>query len=304
MDGFINLLKPPGMTSHDVVAHLRKTLRIKKIGHTGTLDPGVAGVLPICLGKATRLAEYVTELPKSYRGEITFGKTTDTQDAYGEVNEICDCTNLKLEQFLNALPLFQGEIEQIPPMVSAVRVGGKHLYELAREGREVERKAKTISVYSFSIFKSMWEPPFPKAIFDVSCSKGTYIRTLCHDIGQHLVVGAHMSYLIRTGSGPFRIEDSCTLEEIGEMYEDGNWSFVQTPERGVSFLPAIEVDDLKSSAIAHGNPVTLSGNSFLEAQVYRILNSEKKLLAVGYVEMDQEGFRSPVLKPLKVLVSP
>lgn len=213
MDGVLNLLKPPGMTSHDVVSVVRRALGVKKVGHTGTLDPGVAGVLPICVGQATRLAEYIAGEEKAYRAEITFGITTDTQDSFGEVLAEQDAHHLTRGDVAYCLARFHGPIMQVPPMVSAVKVGGKRLYELARQGVEVEREPRPVTIHRIQLLD--FRPgPRPAAFVDVVCSKGTYIRTLAHDLGQMLKVGAHMSYLVRTRSGPFRLEEASTLEEL------------------------------------------------------------------------------------------
>ncbi len=213
IDGVLNLLKPPGMTSHDVVAFVRRTLGVKKVGHTGTLDPGVAGVLPVCVGRATRLAEFIAGSDKAYRAEITFGATTSTQDGFGEVLEEADASHLTRGDLAYALTRFHGPIEQVPPMVSAVKVGGKRLYELARQGVDVERKPRRVFIHKLQLLD--FRPgPRPVAYVDVVCSKGTYVRALAHDLGQFLRVGAHLSYLVRTRSGQFALADAATLEEL------------------------------------------------------------------------------------------
>jgi tRNA pseudouridine55 synthase len=255
LDGFINLLKPPGMTSHDVVAELRRLLKMKKIGHTGTLDPGVAGVLPVCLGKATRLAEYLTELPKSYRAEITFGISTDSQDAYGTIQSDNDCRKIAYEEFVRILPTFIGDLQQLPPMTSAVKVDGKPLYQLARAGIEIQRARKSVRIYSLVPVEKRWTGSHPQAIFDISCSKGTFIRTLCNDIGERMGIGAYMSYLVRTGSGPFRLTDAATLEEITAMIGNGDFSFIHSMADGVSFLPGVQIEADQLAAVIHGNSV-------------------------------------------------
>jgi len=215
MNGVLNLMKPPGMTSHDVVYAVRRALGVKKVGHTGTLDPGVAGVLPICVGQATRLAEFIAGEDKAYRAEITFGITTDTQDSFGEETGRTDASHLTRGDLAYQLPRFSGPIMQVPPMVSAVKVGGRRLYELAREGVEVERSARPVTIHKLQLLD--FRPgPHPVAFVDVACSKGTYIRTLAVDIGAALGVGAHMSYLVRTRSGPFTLEQANTLEELRE----------------------------------------------------------------------------------------
>ncbi len=300
MDGFVNFLKPPGMTSHDAVNFIRKQLKMKKVGHTGTLDPGVAGVLPVCLGKATKLAEYVTTQPKSYRAEITLGVTTDSQDAYGVIQSTSDCTNIKYQQFVDLIPEFIGTISQTPPMLSAGRSGGIRLYQLARKGIEVERKPKTVTIYKITVFKKDWHLPHPKITFDMICSKGTYVRTLCHDIGQKLGVGAHMSFLIRTQSGSFHIEEAITIDEMTSLIKNNNLSFVHPMQIGIDFIPSFTVDAIQSNAIIHGNSIILTDNRFFNNGLYRVENLEKALLAIGQVTKTTDNVF--LFKPEKVFV--
>lgn len=214
MEGIINLIKPPGITSHDAVSYLRKVFSIKRIGHGGTLDPGACGVIPIFIGKATRAIEYFENCDKEYIAEITLGKTYDTGDNFGNLIDEKDPSKITLEDFRNVISKYIGEIEQIPPMYSAVKVKGRKLYEYARKGLEIERKPRKIYIYTIKIldFKN------PIARIKIHCSKGTYIRTLCEDIGKDLGCGAHMSLLIRTRSGPFSLEKSVTFEEIEKYY--------------------------------------------------------------------------------------
>lgn len=298
INGFINFLKPPGMTSHDVVSVVRKLLGIKKVGHTGTLDPGVAGVLPLCAGKATRLSEYVMDRPKSYRGEITLGITTDSQDAYGSILNKKDCTHLQKEEFTRVMGEFSGHLEQIPPMTSAIRMQGVRLYQLARQGIEIERKPKKVTIYSLDIVKINWSLPFPKIIFDVTCSKGTYIRTLCHDIGERLGVGAYMSFLIRTQTGPFQILNAWTIEEILDEVEKMNLDFILPLTEGIPFLPVINVNEKQSGDISHGRSVCLPPDNYCYEKIYQIQAPDQTLLALGQVV--QEGFSVFKLKPNKV----
>ncbi|MGB9839754.1 tRNA pseudouridine(55) synthase TruB [Thermovenabulum sp.] len=214
MEGIINLIKPPGITSHDAVSYLRKVFSIKRIGHGGTLDPGACGVIPIFIGKATRAIEYFENCDKEYIAEITLGKTYDTGDNFGNLIDEKDPSKITLEDFRNVISKYIGEIEQIPPMYSAIKVKGRKLYEYARKGLEIERKPRKIYIYTIKIldFKN------PRARIKIHCSKGTYIRTLCEDIGKDLGCGAHMSLLIRTRSGPFSLEKSVTFEEIEKYY--------------------------------------------------------------------------------------
>lgn len=184
LSGVLPLWKPEGMTSHDCVAKIRKLFRTKKVGHTGTLDPDVSGVLPLCLGQATRISEYLMNLPKAYEAELTIGIATETEDASGEITETKEVTGLCEQQIREAMEQFTGEIEQLPPMYSAVKVKGKRLYELARKGVSVERKARMVSIYELHILEVDLQKTFPSVRFRVTCSKGTYIRTLCVDIAR------------------------------------------------------------------------------------------------------------------------
>lgn len=253
MDGVINVHKPVGMTSSDVVIWVRKHLNTRKVGHTGTLDPEVNGVLPICVGRATRLAEYLTNQGKSYRAEITFGIVTDTQDAQGEILRSIQ-PEVKEDDFIKVLPQFLGSIQQIPPMYSAVRHQGKRLYDLARQGIEVERVSRTINIQRLEPLS--WQEGFyPKAVFEVDCSKGTYVRTLCQDIGEALGCGAHMSKLVRLRSGPFRLEDSWTFEEISKAIEEGKEDFLIPADR-VLDLPRVNLTPERAQAFRHGLPTS------------------------------------------------
>lgn len=219
MNGIINVYKEKGYTSHDVVAKLRGILKMKKIGHTGTLDPDAVGVLPVCLGKGTKLCDMLTDKNKTYRTVLVLGKKTDTQDITGNVIEekkIPDETDETVVR--EAIMGFVGEYAQIPPMYSALKVNGKKLYELARQGITVDRKARNVNIYNIEIHSIN----LPRVEMTVECSKGTYIRTLCNDIGEKLNTGACMESLIRTGTGTFDIEHSHKLAEIEEMVKAGN----------------------------------------------------------------------------------
>lgn len=274
MEGIINVLKPPGMTSSDVVVWMRRVLKTKKIGHTGTLDPGVAGVLPLCVGKGTRLAEYLTEQGKAYRAEVTFGVTTDTQDAFGK--EVYQTEpDLKQSDVERMLPNFLGKISQIPPMYSAVRKEGKHLYEYARQGLTIERAPREVFIYSLKLVK-WYEGELPRAILDIECSKGTYIRTISHDLGQALGCGAHMSNLLRVRSGPFQIQASWTLEEIEEAVSESTYDFLLPLTAGID-LPRVFLSAVRANAFRHGLPTkrelvqtSTEGNSWPEVRGSRL----------------------------------
>jgi len=227
MDGILNVLKPPGMTSFDVVAWLRKILKTSKIGHTGTLDPLAAGVLPVCVGRATKAVEFLMNKDKTYRAELTLGMETDTQDSGGRI--ISSARVLASdEEIIDAVRSFRGKYMQVPPMYSAVRVKGKKLYELARKGIEVERKAREVEIYCINVLDIKRDSHSDehgngpvRVLFDVHCSKGTYIRTLCADIGQKLGCGGIMSFLLRKSAGIFQLENALTLEEIASAAASG-----------------------------------------------------------------------------------
>ncbi len=212
MDGFLNVLKPPGLTSHDIVALVRKITGVKA-GHGGTLDPGAAGVLPVLLGKATRLSSYLIDFPKTYRAELFLGITTDTADASGKIIETASSFNFSLKDVESVFLSFEGESMQIPPMFAALKYKGKKLYEYARQGKTVERSPRAIKIYSLKILEYL--PP-QRLYLEVKCSKGTYIRTLCAQLGAALGCGGHMAFLLRKEVGPFVLSGSHALEEMAD----------------------------------------------------------------------------------------
>lgn len=279
MDGILNILKPPGMTSFDVVGYLRKVTRIKKIGHTGTLDPAAVGVLPVCIGRATKAIEYLTEKDKEYRAELILGVTTDTQDSTGTVIKSAE-VNVTNDQFESVLGEFVGEIKQIPPMYSAVKIGGKRLYELAREGKTIERPERSVTIHSIEVVKplSKYDDGSFRAIIDVKCTKGTYIRTLINDIGDRLSVGACMSFLVRTATGGFNLDEALTLEEIGFIHEEGLLSEkLIRPDRVFLNLPEVKLGVKEEKAYLNGQFIEYSGNM---GELYRVYG-EKDFLGLG-----------------------
>lgn len=254
LNGILNIYKEKGFTSHDVVAKLRGIVGQKKIGHTGTLDPDATGVLPVCLGKATKLCDLLTDKNKTYEAVLLLGKTTDTQDITGEVLEEKSTEALTEEKVREAIEGFIGDYEQIPPMYSALKVNGKKLYELAREGKVIERKARPVKILDIQIL----EIDLPKVRMEVSCSKGTYIRTLCHDIGEKLGCGGCMESLIRTRVSTFRIEDAKTLDEIETLKQEGKLAELLVPiDAMFPFYPKITVKDDWKAFAKNGNPLDL-----------------------------------------------
>ena len=218
MDGFINVLKPTGLSSHDVVDIVRRIFKQKRVGHAGTLDPAAAGILPVALGRAARLVEYMEGADKSYRAEIAFGYATDTGDVYGDVIESIPCPALPLEEELRrVMGQFVGEIEQTPPAYSAIKVGGQRAYDLVRQGAAVEIPTRTVRIDRLELVHA--DAAHARILVDVDCAKGTYIRSLCTDIGAALGLPATMRFLLRTRVGGFVLADSYTLEELAEVRE-------------------------------------------------------------------------------------
>ncbi|WP_074481737.1 tRNA pseudouridine(55) synthase TruB [Streptococcus equinus] len=270
INGIINLKKEAGMTSHDAVFKLRKILHEKKIGHGGTLDPDVVGVLPIAVGKATRVIEYMTEAGKVYRGQICLGFSTTTEDASGELVEKTPVSELTEEEVDQALTQFVGEITQVPPMYSAVKVNGKRLYEYARAGQEVERPERHVTIYGFKRTSSLnFKDDCCYFDFEVACSKGTYIRTLSVDLGKSLGFASHMSYLERQASAGLQLEDALTLSEIAEKVAQDDFSFLLPIEYGVMDLPRIDLTEEQVTEISFGRKIALDRNEEQLAAFYQ-----------------------------------
>ncbi len=247
--GIINIYKEKGFTSHDVIAKMRGICKQKKIGHTGTLDPDAVGVLPVCLGAATKLCDMLTDRNKEYIAVLRLGITTDTQDISGRVLEEKEVTVSK-ETVQEVILSFLGNQLQVPPMYSALKVNGKKLYELAREGKEVERLPRPVSIYEIEIL----EENMPEFTIRVACSKGTYIRTLCHDIGKKLGCGAIMTALTRTRVGEFPIEKAYTLSKIQQLSDEGRlWEILVPIEKVFENLPSVTVKKDASKALLNGN---------------------------------------------------
>ena len=281
INGIVNIYKEKGYTSHDVVAVLRKVVGQKKIGHTGTLDPDATGVLPVCLGRATKVCELLTDHDKTYEALLLLGKTTDTQDISGEVLEERDPGDLTEEEVRSCIESFIGEYDQIPPMYSALKVNGKKLYELAREGKTVERKSRKVQIHGIRIL----EMNLPHVRMEVDCSKGTYIRTLCHDIGEKLQVGGCMKELERTKVGRFLKEDAVTLDEVRQKMEQGEGAELFTPlDQIFAELPAVTVTDAKAWMSYNGNDLPerflLEKEAWTDGQEVRVYDSRKNFIGL------------------------
>ena len=293
LNGVINVYKEKGYTSHDVVAKLRGILKQKKIGHTGTLDPEAEGVLPVCLGNATKLCDMLTEKRKEYIAEFLCGVVTDTQDMTGTVLSRSK-TDLTEEAVRTVIMSFLGESDQIPPLYSACKVNGRRLYELAREGKEVERKARRITIYELEILGM----ELPNVTIRVLCSKGTYIRTLCHDIGQKLGCGAAMQSLLRTRVDRFTLADARRLDEIKEFWEKDEIGRILLPVDAMfETLPAITVTPFFLTALQNGNPLYLrqiKGKSgWMDGEQTRVYDEAGKFYGI-YAFLAMKGRFQPV----------
>lgn len=293
MNGIINVLKPPGMTSHDVVYFIRKVLNTKKVGHTGTLDPEAAGVLPICIGKATKVVQFLTDKRKSYRANIKFGAVTDTYDGYGKIIRESGPVSIDPNLLEEVLKSFTGTISQKPPIYSALKVKGKKLYEYAREGKEVQIEERPVEIYELKLVDITAED---EAMIDIVCSKGTYIRTLCYDIGEALGCGAYMSQLVRLGSSPFNIEDSYTLEEIKAAVSENRLNdIIENVELLFKDYKAVIIKPSALNSIMNGNslfgPGVLKGFEGLNENDNVSIYGEDGFIGIGIVRYDADRQR-------------
>jgi len=273
MNGIINFLKPPGMSSNGAVVFLRGLLRVKKTGHAGTLDPGACGVLPICVGKATRISSYMMGGRKEYIAEVTFGKSTDTGDSYGNVTQVSHAALPEMEDVKSALDAFSGRITQQTPAYSAVKHEGRKLYELARRGIEIEPKHREIMIHEAEYLR---QTRADAHLLRIVCGKGTYIRQLCEDIGQNLGIPAYMSFLVRTKCAGLNIEQAYTADELKEMKERIQDALL--PMDGfLSTLPRIDADKRYYPVLINGNNVNDPGEDIDKVCVY----IQNRLLGIG-----------------------
>ncbi|MGP7817462.1 tRNA pseudouridine(55) synthase TruB [Niallia sp. 01092] len=304
MEGILPLWKPKGMTSHDCVFKLRKILRMKRIGHTGTLDPDVTGVLPICLGRATKVAEYITDAGKTYEGEVTLGYSTTTEDSSGEIVQQQKVTEtITREMVEGVFQSLTGVIKQTPPMYSAVKVNGKRLYEYARKGIEVDRPTREVTIYSLRLLED-WDNLKGDQVsfrFTVDCSKGTYIRTLAVMIGEKLGLPAHMSDLIRTRSATMTKTDCLTFAEIEEKMADGSLQGSLLPIEGaVSYLPKYQINDTLAMKVRNGS-VLDTPSSLLAIEEPIVMESTSGEALAIYVHHPTKPGKIKPNKILKVL---
>ncbi|MFC0301378.1 tRNA pseudouridine(55) synthase TruB [Virgibacillus soli] len=286
MDGILPLWKPKGMTSHDCVMKVRKLLHTKKVGHTGTLDPEVEGVLPICIGQATKIVPFLTDTKKTYIAEICLGSATDTEDSYGKVIAEKPVIPLSDEQINSAIQSFHGTITQVPPMYSAVKVKGKKLYEYARENIEVERPKRLVTIHQIERLEQA-EPSINRIRFKAVCSKGTYIRTLCVDIGKKLGYPAHMSYLVRIKTGSFSEENTVNFDDIVLAKEKGQIGNLLMPiSCGVDHLPTLKVDEITQQKVRYGQKIKWPVEE-LPSTPFKVVFGEGELLAIYKIDPEQ-----------------
>ena len=273
ISGVLVVDKPVGMTSHDVVQVIRRGTNIRRAGHTGTLDPRASGVLVVLIGPAVRLSEYVSASDKRYQAVVRLGSTTDTYDGEGQVIQTSDI-NITEDQFEEALKDFIGEIEQVPPPYSAVKVKGRKAYEMAREGEEVDLQPRKIQVYNLELLE--WDPP--EAVVDVYCSSGTYVRSLAHDLGEKLGSGAYLVGLRRTKSGRFSLRDAVPLRKLREAFEAGNWyQYLIPAAEALSDWPSIELTPDQVESVRHGHRIT---SEPVEGKMARGISEQGELVAL------------------------
>lgn len=301
INGVINVYKEPGYTSHDVVAKLRGILKQKKIGHMGTLDPNAVGVLPVCLGKATKLCDLLSEKDKTYKAELLLGTETNTQDTTGEVIQQASSELLKAldeEKVFETIKSYIGDYEQIPPMFSAIKINGEKLYNLARRGEEIERPARHCKILNITVTKI----DLPRVEFNVTCSKGTYIRTLCHDIGKDLGVGGCMESLVRTKVERFNVEDSITLSQIEEYRDNLTLKKHITPvDEMLDGYSKCIVAEGAEKLVYNGNIFT-SRNTLLkmnneDGQTVRVYTHDGKFVGLYMYILEKQ-----IYKPIKIFL--
>lgn len=285
MDGVINIYKNKGMSSFDVVRKVKKVTKMKKVGHTGTLDPDATGVLPVCIGKATKIIDYIMNDDKSYFVEFKLGMITTTYDLEGEVLEEKDISHLKEEEIINSISKFKGEYMQVPPMYSALKKDGVRLYELARKGIEIEREGRKVNIKDIRNVKIN----LPYISMDVDCSKGTYIRSLCYDIGMDLNVGATVTILSRTATSCFNEKDSINIDDLCEENISDNLISI---DKALEAYPKITVNNKFSKLLINGVKVAdrrLNNNNILMDTLYKVFTEEDMLIGLG--KRTENGFK-------------
>lgn len=299
MDGIFNINKPIGMTSHDIVAKMRKLLNQRRIGHAGTLDPAANGVLPICVGQATRVAEYLSESGKAYEAEILFGIVTNTYDGEGTIIRTTNVENLTLPRIQQILSHFTGPQMQQPPPYSAIKLQGRPAYKMARAGEEVVLEPRPVTISQLNIIA--WNPVHPeRLVLSIECSKGTYIRSLAYDLGEYLGYGAYLASLIRTRSGPFSLSGSITLEQLADAVASGTvQQYLYPADKALEHYPALTLDAATIERVQHGNVFKYNKQIglVLNGDLARVYDTEGHFIAIAEWDADQHFW-----KPKKVFV--
>lgn len=318
MDGIINLYKPAGISSFQCVAAVKRILKTKKVGHAGTLDPEATGVLPICVGKATKLAELFLCCPKSYRGKVLFGVSTNTQDVWGQTLATADVSGLTEEALLEASEKFKGDIEQIPPAFSAIKVNGQPLYKKARAGETVEVPVRKVHIYDFKVsffmgtdlelYREKYGVYVKEAVVETTCSRGTYVRTLCYDLGRTLGIPSCMSELCRTSYGPLSLETAVSLEQL----ETDSEKYILPMEYILHNFPVIEATDVQIRRFINGQKTTVTETQFTwpeKSYLYPTTEEKRACLKhkgnlIAIVGTDLDGDGRILVKPWKFLGGP
>ncbi len=299
----MNILKPSGMTSHDVVAFTRKKLPGIKIGHTGTLDPAASGVLPLCLGKATRISSFLLSGKKAYRGEITLGISTDTLDGEGNITSIQTVPELSVDDIINFLSNYIGEIEQIPPAYSAVQYQGKRLYKWAQEGMPINSPSRKVNIFQLKLV-DYFKSDYSRLLIDIECSHGTYIRSLAQNIGEQIGCGAHLSFLVRTKVANFNLKDSVTLERLDNAIAEQSIDDLLYPmDYPLHEMDWLEVINEAIPFLARGNylfrnQVLGKRNYSADEKLWRIYDQKNNFWGIGHWENTSRGL---MFKPEKIL---
>ncbi|MGD9143059.1 MAG: tRNA pseudouridine(55) synthase TruB [Dehalococcoidia bacterium] len=276
MDGIFNINKPRGKTSFRIVARIRRLSGEKHVGHAGTLDPDATGVLPVGLGKGTRVIEYLMDNTKAYRARIEFGTATDTYDSSGKITQRGDISGINRKAVESALGKFRGDIEQIPPMYSAIKHRGQPLYKLAREGISIARKKRKVTIHKLKLV--YWRKPV--ATVDIECSKGTYVRSLAHDLGEYLGCGAHLRNLVRNRSGIFSINDAISMQQLERAFRQGSWrQYILPVDSVLRDFPSVTVDDDSEKDIKNGKRIMLESVE-KQSKYCRAYSGDGRFLAI------------------------
>jgi tRNA pseudouridine55 synthase len=286
MDGILNIHKPSGKTSFSVVSVVKRLIKERRVGHAGTLDPMASGVLPVCFGKGTRIVEFLLEASKTYYARIELGFSTDTYDAKGSTTRLGDYSNISMEKIEQSLDQFHGIIHQTPPMFSAIKYNGKRLYQFAREGISIKRNSRTVNIYSLELLD--YKPPL--VTIKIECSRGTYIRTLAHELGELLGCGAHLRNLVRLSYGPFGIESAISLNKLEDAFLNNNWQrFIYPLDTVLNNLPRVIVTCEQEQIIKNGSSVIMKPSQINNGNEERCCayNYEGCFLAVLYFNTER-----------------